>query len=113
MRAIWSSAAGTVNGQPAMSCVVNAIGNPLRAESLAEFTGDFFVTCTGGTPTQAGMPVPAVDIRIFLNTAITSRKLAGSWSEALLLIDEPSPVAQRICGTAGDVDRQIELHRYG
>src|SRR5262249_40443834 len=102
--AIFLIGGESARAQPAMSCVTSSVANTLRAEGLAELTRDFLITCTGGVPTAAGSPVPSVDIRISLNTTVTSRQLAGSWSEALLLIDEPAPGAQRICGTAGDVE---------
>jgi uncharacterized repeat protein (TIGR01451 family) len=35
------------------------------------------------------MPVPSVNITVFLNTAITSRLYSNGWSEALLLVNEP------------------------
>ena len=87
--------------QQTLSCVTNgAVNTPLRAEGIAEMVGDLLVTCTGGTSTPLGSPVPTVTIDVFVNTSITSKLLAGTWSEALLLVDEPVPAAQRICGTA-------------
>jgi hypothetical protein len=88
-----------------LSCFTSGgVNSPMRAEGLSEVSNDFIITCVGGVATAAGLPVQTVDIRIFLNTAVTSRKLAGSWSEALLLIDEPAPGVQRMCGTSGDTE---------
>jgi hypothetical protein len=71
-----------------MSCSTTGGGNvPMRAEGLAEFAGDFIITCVNGVSTAAGIPVRAVDIRISLNTLVMSKKLAGS-----------------ICGASGDVE---------
>src|ERR1700704_60168 len=96
--------AGTVYAQT-LQCTSNGgVSTPARSEGIAEMVGDLVLVCTGGTPTAAGSPVPAVNIRIFLNTDLTSKLLAGNWSESLLLIDEPSPVQQRVCGTSGDVE---------
>jgi hypothetical protein len=77
-----------------------------RAESISELVGDLTVDCTGGTPTASGSPIPTVDIQVFLNTSISSKLLAGSWSEALLLVDEPAASSQRMCGTSGDTVSQ-------
>src|SRR5689334_24156029 len=44
-----------------------------RSEGYSERVGDIALVCTGGTPTASGVPVPTVDIQIFLNTAVTSR----------------------------------------
>jgi hypothetical protein len=73
-----------------LTCATNVSVTPtLRAEGYSERTGDIALTCSGGTPTAAGFPVPTINIQIFLNTAVTSRLYTGAKSEALLLIDEP------------------------
>ena len=103
---------------PAFQCVANAGVPPIvRAEGIAELTGDLVLNCTGGLPAQfahgpqtvggpAGsvigpLAVPQVNVQVFLNTNITSRidasinTLAGS--EALLMVDEPPSGQQVIC----------------
>ncbi len=93
----------------ALQCVANAGVPPLvRAEGLAELVGDVTLNCQGGIPSQAGAIIPATNIRVFLNTNITSRILStsGNFSEALLMIDEPHSttnpnVPLRLCGDAG------------
>lgn len=79
----------------ALQCVANAGVPPLvRAEGLAELVGDVTLNCQGGIPTQVNAQVPATNIRVFLNTNITSRIIGGSnFSEALLMIDEPRRAA--------------------
>jgi hypothetical protein len=76
-----------------ISCTASvAVPAILRAEGLTELVGDVTIICTGGQPTQAGAPVPQSNITIFLNTNITSRILStsqGTWTEALLIMDEP------------------------
>ncbi|MCX6622516.1 MAG: hypothetical protein NTY38_15905, partial [Acidobacteria bacterium] len=73
-------------------------GVPLivRAEGTAELVGDVVLTCTGGV----GVPAFPINFQIFLNTDVTSRLLTsasanllstGQSTEALLLVDEPSP----------------------
>jgi len=55
--------------------------------------GDFFLYCTGGTPTPQGMPIPEYTITLTLNVDVTSRLLPESpgLSEASLFIDQPYP----------------------
>jgi hypothetical protein len=45
--------------------------------------------------------VPQANVQIFLNTNVTSRLVADPWSEALLMIDEPTAAAQRYCSVNG------------
>jgi len=102
--ALAFGAASTANAQQvaAFSCVGNAGVPPIvRAEGLTELVGDLVLNCTGGTPTAAGAPVPQANVQIFLNTNVTSRLVADPWSEALLMIDEPSAAAQRYCSVNG------------
>ncbi len=100
-------AAASANAQPAFSCNTNAGVPPIvRAEGLTELVGDLILNCTGGTPTALGAPVPQVNFQIFLNTNVTSRLLSDPWSEALLMIDEPSGTGTgggnlRYCTTNG------------
>ncbi len=73
----------------------------MRAGGLGELAGNININCFGGTPTAEGEPVPGVNIRVYLNTSITSRLLADAgreWTEALLLIDDPAPESQLVCG---------------
>ena len=67
------------------------------------------MTCTGGTPTPAGQPVPQFNFTLFLSTNVTSKLTAASdFSEALLLVDDPNipngPGAVLNCGSAGAPD---------
>lgn len=102
--ALAFGAASTANAQQvaAFSCVGNAGVPPIvRAEGLTELVGDLVLNCNGGTPTAAGAPVPQANVQIFLNTNVTSRLTNDPWSEALLMIDEPGPSAQRYCSQNG------------
>jgi hypothetical protein len=86
--------------QTAFSCTASSNGSlPIRSEGLAELLQDVVLQCTGGNPTAVGSPVPTVNIQIFMDSNITGRLLAGPWSEALLLIDDPQPAAQLVCGS--------------
>ena len=97
--------AGFANAQSsALQCVANAGVPPtVRAEGLTELVGDVTLNCTGGIPTAAGVVIPSSNVTIFLNTNITSRILStsqGTWSEAILLIDEPHSPANPRCSVA-------------
>ena len=83
-----------------LNCVANAPNIPtVRAEGLTERVGDITLTCTGGTPTKVGSLVPAVNLTVTLNSAITSRLYPNAWSEVLLLIDEPGSGLQGTTNT--------------
>jgi len=98
-----------------VNCVANT-ANPttVRAEGVTELTGDAYITCTGGTPTAAGVAIPLYTITILLNTNVTSRLMTGTSStggvsEAVLAIDDPFPLggtqipasATRVSSTTG------------
>jgi hypothetical protein len=96
------AATASAQNTPSLTCTSNAGTTPLvRSQGLAELVGDVVLNCTGGTPTPAGVPVPQVNIQIFLNTNITSRLVesGGTWSEGLILIDDPAPANQIACST--------------
>ncbi len=108
---------GTVSLQAApvpFGCISQATNTQMRAEGLTEKGGDFQLTCTGGNSIDPGGPAgtgnpanqgPLVNVTIFLNTNVTSRILtpANGASEALLLVDEPTELQQKVCpvGQAG------------
>ena len=86
------------SAQPAFQCVANAGVPPIvRAEGIAELMGDLVLNCNNGTPTAVGGVVPQVNVQIFLNTNITSKVDSDNYSEALLMIDEPISVDQKVC----------------
>jgi uncharacterized protein (TIGR03437 family) len=62
----------------------------IRFEGVTELTGDILITCTGGTPTAAGLPIPLTTLTLTLNARVTSRILSNDASEALILLDEPT-----------------------
>ena len=73
--ALFAGLASAQN-QP-LSCATNISVTPtLRSEGYTEQTGDISLICSGGFSTGAvGSQIPAVNIQIFLNTAVTSRLL--------------------------------------
>ena len=74
----------------------------VRSEGFSEQAQDFVFVCTGGTPAAQGLPIPRFNIELTFNTPVTSRVLAPGALEALLLLNEPTPAQQRVCGTPGD-----------
>jgi hypothetical protein len=104
---------GAVSVQAQVTCVANA-GVPLivRVQGTAEPVGDYTLTCTGGISTPPGLPVPQMNLTVFLNTNLTSKKTAAGFSEALLLVDEPnttlSPGVPTLnCGDNGAPDNGV------
>lgn len=78
---------------PTLSCNQTVGVAPIvRAEGLTELLADVNLFCRGGTPTASGADVPRYDVQVKLNTGITSRLLEGTWTEALLFVDEPHSV---------------------
>jgi len=80
-----TTASAQATGAP-LVCNTNAGVPPLvRAEGYTELVGDIVLVCSGGNPGQ-GL---TANFQLFLNTNITSRLVGSSFSEALLLVDEP------------------------
>jgi hypothetical protein len=90
------------SAQNGISCTASASVTPtLRHEGFTELTGDIVLTCqgvAGATPTPAGSIIPQADISVSLSAPVTSRILSGTATEALLLVDDPSPANQTVCG---------------
>ncbi len=88
-----------------VTCVESAAVTPtLRHEGFTELTGDILLTCTtpqGSVPTAPGAVVPQVNFTVSLSAPVTSRILSGAGpgavTEALLLIDDPTPANQDVC----------------
>jgi len=100
-----------------VTCGANTTPRLARSAGNTEMVADIVLTCTGGTPTPAGLLVPQINLTVFLNTNITSQvtehTAAGpDFSEALLLVDEPNlgnpngPPATPLlnCGNTGAPD---------
>jgi hypothetical protein len=88
--ALLAGSAVTANAQ-AFQCVANAGVPPLlRSEGLTELVGDMVLNCDGVVD-AGGI---TANIRIFLNTNVTSRLVNDPGSEALLMVDEPGPGQQ-------------------
>jgi hypothetical protein len=89
------------SAQNGLVCTASAAVTPtLRHEGFTELTGDILLQCTGApgaTPTPAGTPIPQADISVSLSAPVTSRILSGNATEALLLVDDPSPANQDVC----------------
>ena len=77
--------------RPLVCLAQNASVTPtMRFEDITDTTGDIMLQCSDGTPTPAGVAVPAYDVQLTLVAPITSRTYNNGWSEALLMIDEPN-----------------------
>ncbi len=93
----------TLASAQTLSCVAQPVDTPaLRDNGVTERVGDLKIICTGGTPTAVGSFVPQFNLQIFTSPAvnITSRTIGGDVSEALMLIDEPDPSIQSLCGSS-------------
>ena len=87
--------------QTPIACTASAFPLTIRAGGAAERAADIVVTCSGGSPTPAGQSVLTMSWALnFGNFAPTSRPLATGWSDALLVIDEPSPANQLACSSS-------------
>ncbi|MEI9812530.1 MAG: hypothetical protein WDO18_07550 [Acidobacteriota bacterium] len=111
--ALFTGLASTASAQ--VQCSSSAGVPPIiRAEGFTELVGDYVMDCVGGIQTSVGFPVPAVNITVTINAPITSRLLGepsqvGTFTEALLLIDEPNSAANPTrpllaCGNSLAVD---------
>jgi hypothetical protein len=76
----------------------------LRHEGFTELTGDVVLSCTGvagAVPTAPGFPIPQANVSVSLSAPVTSRVLSGASpqavTDALLLVDDPSPANQDPC----------------
>ena len=99
--AVSSTAAPALAQQP-LSCNVQGVEPVIRVQGLTEYVGDIVITCSGGTPTAAGVKVPMDDFEVDIpSTNITSRLLgahktsaadgAKPYTESLLVVDEAFP----------------------
>lgn len=80
-------------------CDVNVATPPvLRGQGNSDYGGDITLVCSGGTPAASGHSIPFFNLQVFFNTFVTSKLLAPNWTETLLLVDEPPPASQLVCG---------------
>ncbi len=68
----------------------------LRAEGFTEQIGDIVLTCTGGSPTPQGQPLPLLNLTATFNASVSNPTVVANsgFTDALLLIDEPAPANQ-------------------
>ena len=102
----------SVSAQAQMQCATNSIPGLARAEGFAEQLGDIVIDCTGGVPTQAGVPVQGVNIAVNLDTFMSSKVTTVvngniEFLESLLIIDEPNTIQNptvpiRNCGASSE-----------
>jgi hypothetical protein len=83
---------------PAITCGATAGVPPvIRSEGVAELVGDVVLNCTGGVATPG-----KINVQIFLNSFVTSKLLSDGYSDALLLVGEPSGAAVSVCPVGSD-----------
>jgi hypothetical protein len=103
--ALLLGTAVVASAQSPLTCFSTAVQETVRAEGHAELVGNVVITCTGGTPTALGQPIPQVNVQIYMNVNVNSRQTAsGTLSEALLLVDEPGAATtptQTLCNPTG------------
>jgi hypothetical protein len=85
---------------PQVSCSVNTNVTPtLRAQGLTELVGDILLICQSVPGHPLIYPpntLPTADISVSLGATLSTSSL-GLGLDALLLIDDPSPVNQTVC----------------
>lgn len=100
--AVSSTAPPGLAQQP-FSCNVQGVKPVVRVQGLTEYAGDIVITCTGGTPTPAGVQVPMDNFEVDIpSTNITSRLLGAHqtqrgdggkpYTESLLIVDDALPL---------------------
>jgi len=95
---------GAATASAQTTCTVTSITQTLRGGGLTEMVGDILLTCSGGTPTAEGSPVPTTSITLQIQGAmgVTNRVFAtdptnGDFTDALAIIDSPADNAQLVC----------------
>ncbi len=100
---LFTAVVASAQTQSLNCSVTTAVGADAVVDGLTERVGDLVVRCTGGVPTAARASIPTANISVTLNTLVTSRVLAGTWTDALLLLDEPGPSSQFACDTSSGI----------
>ena len=83
-----------------VTCSVSAQVNPsIRHEGLTELVGDILLVCQGipGSTPQTTGNLPQADISVSLGATL-STSTVGPGLDALLLVDDPNPSQQVVCG---------------
>jgi hypothetical protein len=83
----------TVAGAATATCTAFTSNVPnVRSEGVAEEVGQVVIECRGGDPKADNALLDTINVQIFLNTNVTSRRTVAndnSALEALLIIDDP------------------------
>lgn len=79
-----------------MKCTASVEARSLRYYGAAELLGDLVIDCQGGSGGSYQVIVSA-DAPITSRTLSANDSLSVQWTEALLLVDDPSPQQQRVC----------------
>lgn len=91
--AVLLAAGSPLDAQPAPPvCSARAVPVTVRAEGLSELVGEIVISCTGGSVSPAGQPVPLARLSLTLNTSLGNAVVpGGSQSDAALIVDNPAP----------------------
>lgn len=87
---------------PTVQCTAaNGNAPTLRGEGSNEQVVTV-LTCTGGTPTAAGQPVPLMDITVSFNVPVSNPTVIANsaWVNSYLFIDNPAPSNQNVASIA-------------
>lgn len=83
----------TVAGAATATCTAFTSNVPnVRSEGVAEEVGQVVIECRGGDPAADNTVLNTINVQIFLNTNVTSRRTIANDNaalEALLIIDDP------------------------
>jgi hypothetical protein len=82
----------TVAGAATATCTAFTSNVPnVRSEGVAEEVGQVVIECKGGDPKADNALLDTINVQIFLNTNVTSRRATSDTTplEALLIIDDP------------------------
>lgn len=93
--ALMVTVASIAGAQTALCTAYTSNAPNVRSEGVAEEVGQVIIDCTGGTSGARGTAINnRINIQIFLDTQVTSRRTNSSGNvalESLLLIDNPAP----------------------
>jgi len=85
----------TVVGAATATCTAFTSNVPtVRSEGIAEEVGQVVIECRGGDPAANDATLQTINVQIFLNTNVTSRRTIANDNtalESLLIIDDPIP----------------------
>lgn len=92
-----------------MKCSASADARTLRYYGAAELLGDLVIDCVGGSSDDKYQIIVSTDAPLTSRTLSANDSLSVQWTEALLLVDDPSPQQQKVCAP----DAKLEAEEPG